>query len=349
VSLRAFEEFWKNDSVFQNLKIRSPSKDICDECSIFRTKISSMSDKDFTSFGEEIKAEHDLYVRCYRAMRDEYEKDIRRCKELSDPDRPVVLSFDYAQNVEIPHDPLQPQKFYFTSLLKAYQFGVVDEEVDFHTQYIYSEYISGKGADEVASMLLHYLVNEMKRKSPHLILWADNCPGQNKNSTLYQFLSGLVETNMFDTVELKFQVKGHTRNSVDRGFGVTKRLYVASAVYSMDCLKRVIESSVHHKKTLKMKAIIIDRKGFFLNITDYFLNHLYVKCKGILNYHGFKVEKSDASKLICFTAADSFNTIAFNIRMKERVIGVLAPKQIKGVNLEKVVTFYKEVRKFIPI
>jgi len=154
---------------------------------------------------------------------------------------------------------------------------------------------------------------------------------------------------MFDTVELKFQVKGHTRNSVDRGFGVTKRLYVASAVYSMDCLKRVIESSVHHKKTLKMKAIIIDRKGFFLNITDYFLNHLYVKCKGILNYHGFKVEKSDASKLICFTAADSFNTIAFNIRMKERVIGVLAPKQIKGVNLEKVVTFYKEVRKFIPI
>ena len=53
-------------------------------------------------------------------MRDEYERDIRKAKDVSDSDRPIVVSFDYAQNLEIPHDPLQPQKFYFTSLLKAY-------------------------------------------------------------------------------------------------------------------------------------------------------------------------------------------------------------------------------------
>jgi hypothetical protein len=348
ISLRSFEEFWKNDFEFKNLKIRSPAKDVCDECAIYRNKICSMSDADYSTFNEEIISEQNLHIQCYRAMRDEYERDIRKAKDVSDSDRPIVLSFDYAQNLEIPHDPLQPQKFYFTSRLKAYQFGVVNEELDIHTHYIYSEYVSGKGADEVASMLLHYIKNELKRNSRHLILWADNCPGQNKNSTLYQLLAWLMEGGLYDVVELKFQVKGHTRNSVDRGFGITKRFYFKAPVWSMECLKRVLETSVDERRSLKIKAIIIDQTGVFLNFTDYFLKYLYIKIKGINDYHGLKASKNLLGKLICFKAEDPSTTYSQPVLLKERIPCVLAPKPLKGINVEKVTTFYKELRKFIP-
>jgi len=90
----------------------------------------------------------------------------------------------------------------------------------------------GKGANEVASMVLYYLNTILKRNSKHLVLWADNCGGQNKNSTLIQTFLDLVRNGLFDIVELKFQIKGHTRNSVDRGFGLTKRAYNRNDVLS---------------------------------------------------------------------------------------------------------------------
>jgi len=146
-------------------------------------------------------------------MRGEYEKDKNDCRNVENPDRPIVLSFDYAQNSSIPHNPQQPASFYFYSLKKAYQFGIVDEELDQHVHYIYMESEGGKGCDPVVSM---HLNNFQKRRSRYLIFWADNCGGQNKNSTVIQTLLELVRNKEFDIVELKFQIKGHTRNSVDR-------------------------------------------------------------------------------------------------------------------------------------
>ncbi len=88
-------------------------------------------------------------------MRGEYEKDKNDCRNVENPDRPIVLSVDYAQNSSIPHNPQQPASFYFYSLKKAYQFGIVDEELDQHVHYIYMESEGGKGCDQVVSMLLH--------------------------------------------------------------------------------------------------------------------------------------------------------------------------------------------------
>jgi hypothetical protein len=36
-----------------------------------------MSDADYSTFNEEINTEKNLHIQCYRAMRDEYERDIR--------------------------------------------------------------------------------------------------------------------------------------------------------------------------------------------------------------------------------------------------------------------------------
>ncbi|CAG8785427.1 4759_t:CDS:2, partial [Racocetra fulgida] len=83
-----------------------------------------------------------------------------------------IWKSDPTLNVELPHDSQQPGKWYYLLLLKAYQFGLVDEEVKYH-----------------------------------------------------------------------FQIKGHTRNSVDHGFGLTKREYAILEIWCMNQLAEVIEKS----------------------------------------------------------------------------------------------------------
>ena len=57
-----------------------------------------------------------------------------------------------------------------------------------------------------------------------LILYADNCPGQNKNQTMVAYLSYLVKIiKRFPCVELYFLISGHTKFSPDRNFGPIKQ------------------------------------------------------------------------------------------------------------------------------
>lgn len=74
-------------------------------------------------------------------------------------------------------------------------------------------------------------------------------------------------------MELKFQIKGHTRNSVDRGFGYTKIEYVSSEVYSLDDFKKVIARSAFHSRTGLSKCIsfkIENTSEIFKTFTEYY-------------------------------------------------------------------------------
>ncbi|ETO59057.1 hypothetical protein F444_22565, partial [Phytophthora nicotianae P1976] len=53
----------------------------------------------------------------------------------------------------------------------------------------------------------------------HLVVYADNCSGQNKNNHVIRFFLAQVQYGTFERVDYKFFVKGHTKNSCDRGFG----------------------------------------------------------------------------------------------------------------------------------
>jgi hypothetical protein len=112
-------------------------------------------------------------------MREVYESDISSAKTIPSL---MVLAFDYAQNVEIPHDPLQPGKFYYMSPLKCYQFGIVNEGNGTQVHYLYSEGTGAKGADEVVSLLWKKLQSIDRNQVRNLRLWADNYPVKTKTT-----------------------------------------------------------------------------------------------------------------------------------------------------------------------
>jgi len=68
----------------------------------------------------------------------------------------------------------------------------------------------GKGADFVISLLHHYSNNV---KTNALILFADNCVGQNKNHAMIQYLKWRLATGLNKRIELNFILRA-IQNSV---------------------------------------------------------------------------------------------------------------------------------------
>ena len=103
----------------------------------------------------------------------------------SGPDT-VHYSFDFAQQIHYPHNPLQPGPMYFKTARKCAVFGVCCEGIPRQINYLVDEASdTGKGANTVVSLLHHFLENHGLGEV-NLSLHADNCAGQNKNNTVLQ-------------------------------------------------------------------------------------------------------------------------------------------------------------------
>ncbi len=104
----------------------------------------------------------------------------------------VHYSFDFAQQVHYPHNPLQPGPIYFKTPRKCAVFGVCCDALPRQVNYLIDEASdTGKGANTVVSLLHHYLGNHALGES-ELGLHADNCSGQNKNNTVLQVSSIII-------------------------------------------------------------------------------------------------------------------------------------------------------------
>ena len=103
----------------------------------------------------------------------------------SGPSR-VHYSFDFAQQVHYPHNPLQPGPMYFKTARKCAIFGVCCEGIPRQINYLIDESVdTGKGANTVIS-LLHHFFGHHGLGEVEVDLHADNCAGQNKNNIVLQ-------------------------------------------------------------------------------------------------------------------------------------------------------------------
>ena len=97
-------------------------------------------------------------------------------------------SYDYAQPVHYPSNPLQPSPIYFKTPRKCCIFGVCCEAIPRQVNFLVDEAVlTGEGANSTIS-LVHYFLKNFGLGETNAYIHADNCAGQNKIS-LIKFVS----------------------------------------------------------------------------------------------------------------------------------------------------------------
>jgi hypothetical protein len=234
-------------SLFLLLKATCPNvtyslvrTDVCDTCHR-HTYLMQRTVNNGPSALEAKLAELTAHMELARYHRECYNNDIEhytgavKCWDTST----VVICFDYAQNVTVPHHHDCPGRIYFKTPLRIGIFGIYSTSSEDMTTFFLSEDITasyGKGANATISMLHHFLEDlwltsptdsSVRKRPEHIIIWCDNCGGQNKNNMFMQYCAWQVANNYTGIVDItvKFMLAGHTKFVCDRLFGIGKRAW----------------------------------------------------------------------------------------------------------------------------
>lgn len=252
MSYSLFCETWK--TFLPGICIQKPRTDLCVVCknnTISLQKLRTMDDNKRIDIHQR-SMQHLNFV---SGQRGHYQETIsksratlpEKCllgeKVASNIDVVQHYSFDFAQQIFIPNSSQQVGPLYFLVPYKLALFGVMCEPVGKMVIYVIPEAVLvSKGSNMVIS-LLHHFLSKYSSGETQMFLNADNCVGQNKNSTVMQYMMWRVATAANKHVEVAFMVAGHTKFGPDFGFGVFKRLYRRADVNTVTDVCRLIESS----------------------------------------------------------------------------------------------------------
>jgi len=193
------------------------------------------------------KKERDYYRNSIQQAKESYQYVLSN-REFSDSKNSTMhYSWDFAQQIHFPYEDHQVGPIYFKSPRIAHLFGICSEALPQQVNYLIDEAdLPDKGADTVISLLDHYFEHHSLKES-HALLTADNCIGQNKNNAVIQYLMYRVMTGQHNSIGLSFMLVGHTKFAPDGYFGLIKKKYRRSKVYTYDHLVEIINSSTTGK------------------------------------------------------------------------------------------------------
>ena len=148
--------------------------------------------------------------------------------------------FDFAQQVHIPSNPMQPGPIYFKTPRKCGIFGVMCEAIPQQLNFLIDEAATtGKGANATISYI-HYYFKHHGLGETDAHLKAENCAGQNKKNFFVWYLAWRIMMNLHDTDLYSFLIAGHTKFGPDRCFGMIKKSYKVTYVSSTFELARLV-------------------------------------------------------------------------------------------------------------
>ncbi|XP_035825279.1 uncharacterized protein LOC118477573 [Aplysia californica] len=255
------------------------------------------------------------------------------------------ISFDFAQQTHFPSDPLQAGPIYFKTPRKCGLFGINNEALGKQVNILVDEaHNTGKGANTVVSYLHFYLEN-FSLGETELLLHADNCAGQNKNSVMIWYLMWRCGTARNRNICLSFLIAGHTKFSPDGGFGLIKRKLKVTKVDCLQDLVKVVDASAAMNK-----AILVGTENGVSQLPTYdwttFLSKYFSKVKGIKTLQHFSFDNSGV-----ITVKKHSNAPETAQALQKAALpgpGVLPPViPSPGLSLKRQQYLFKEIRQFV--
>jgi hypothetical protein len=213
-----------------NLSFKNPSVDVCSTCTEYENKIKANVDVDVNT----------AELRAHKARADRFYQLLRESKNSRDV---LTISFDMQKNMPLPKTNVT--EAYYARQLWLYNLTIV---IHSRTQqkknvfmYTWLESGSGKGSNEVASILAHFFKKIVakrirRQRFREIHLFSDSCPAQNKNSTVLALLLSLANSKVLQRyvhrMKFIFPVHGHSYLPPDRVFGRVEKILRKHAVIS---------------------------------------------------------------------------------------------------------------------
>ncbi|KAK5648380.1 hypothetical protein RI129_003272 [Pyrocoelia pectoralis] len=222
-SLSKFKKVFYTDF---NLGFGNPHTDTCSTCKKF--KVSIKNTKDIAEKGD---------------LRTQYRLHKLRAKKFYDTMKTesadtIKIVFDMQQNQPLPK--LSVGEVFFSRQVWLYNLTIMihkrKQEKKYIFHYVWLETESGRGANEVASCVRHFLdhmeenfenlLGFKPEKKLKLVLFSDACASQNKNVIVMGALMNFIErSKIFSTMQHIFPIRGHSYMPADRVFGRIEKEY----------------------------------------------------------------------------------------------------------------------------
>lgn len=337
-SKTVFFDIWEN--YCPNIKITKPASDLCDVCRIHHLNLKKMDELTFDERNAALIAAT-KHLECAHGQREFY-NSFREKAKFAQSNEMVVLSFDYAQNVSYPSSPQQVGSSYFKANRKCGFFGIHDEANGIQTNILIDEEDNaGKGANAVISMLDFKLdqINSQK-----IVLFSDNCVGQNENNAVLQYLLWRVMSGKNDNISLHFLLTGHTKFSPDRNFGIIKSKFAKSDV---DCLQDCIE--VVNKSPFNVAVPSFDPSTNTRNVRwaewDGYLRQYFKNIPNLTKYHHFYFDREGKIKARLFCDQPEIVLLETDNNMLSKAqVFPLKEIEMKGLSSDRAWYLYEQIR-----
>ena len=176
---KTFCKVWKN--CVSHIRIASPRDDVCATCERIRKEITdAVTEPDKIAAAEKLR-NHNLDAVKEREL---YNQCIKKALATSrDSSKYIHYTFDFSQNVSIPHHARQMGPLYFTTPRKIQIFGFridgIPKQLNFlidENETIGKDGASSHGPDAVISMI-DWALTEHGSSERKCAMHADNCPG----------------------------------------------------------------------------------------------------------------------------------------------------------------------------
>lgn len=374
VGYRTFMRCWQETC--PHIVFSKPRTDLCMTCEDFKKEINRIaSDLDerrddekskvyrkALEHIEDAKKERTYYNACSKLAEEHYIKlglqDIpTKPKKANSITIMQHYSWDFAQQLHYPYEDQQVGPIYFKTPRKAQLFGVCCEGIPRQTNYLIDEAdFLEKDANTVISILDHFCTHHGLGEK-YAFLTADNCVGQNKNNAVLQYLMYRVLAGLHDNIELSFMIVGHTKFSPDGYFGLIRKRYRRSNIYTYENLVQTVlnssEKGHNACQPIRNHGTSVNSHQLIYRDWSSWLLKFFRKLPDITSYRHFKIIKNKPGIVILKRAIDGDETkvqllkrdVPFGKNRAFRLPSKIIPK---GLSLERQWYLYEQIRIHIP-
>jgi hypothetical protein len=213
-----------------------------------------------------------------------------------------------------------------------------------------------KNANTVISILDHFFTYHGLGEK-YVCLSADNCVGQNKNNAVLHYLLYRVLAGLHDNIELSFMIVGHTKFAPDGYFGLVRKCYRRSNIYTYeDLVQTILSSSVNgHNSCQPVGNYGVSPSSQPLIYRDWssWLLKFFKKLPDITSYRHFKIITNKPGVVFLKKAIDGDETEASLVKRdlpfgKNKSFRLPSKIVSKGLSLKRQWYLYEQIRMHIP-